>query len=845
MIRHTQKRTRIAVWALLLPRVSFGQALTESETSSYQQLEAYTVTSPLNPSASVLPNDHPFNSVYGYETSILDTPRNVTVISSTQLEAVSLKDVRDFSKLTSSSYTSSNFGAPTTPSLRGQTADTLLNGMRKGLSNNGNGMPFNTNSIESVNILKGPPSVMVGASQYVGGYVDLMTKRPTGDNSGRLDLTVDSEGMLKAQIDQNYILSDNLNFRVSMTGEDSSDYYWDDYKRQTAAFYAALDWRPNDDYQLELISEYFNANFTENWGINRPTDDLIDTLNYVTGIGTANGFLDAVTTTGTTQIDREARLHGEGDDSNGDYFTLQAIQVFTANPDVTIVNNSLFQYRDRDTYSSYAYNERLKDNIRFENRTEFRSSFELFGLEHKLNLGLSLSYQDVWAINNYYSEPANAWDLANQSYDSISVSDSNVFLNPTVSNFLDAVPVYSEDARGQLTYLPGSTSSSYFFPNIGADYNNGTDNNTPDGQPDGIFVLGNQDSNDSQITSLGIFLQDQITLNNRLGLLIGGRLDYVHVESKDPLFDDLMRYMSQYYSEAELTASGVQQAEDTHDDLIPNFNIGLIYKLADSQRLYVNYNYSESIPVDLGGGIALPEEGELNSDAFDAASQLFEVGYKGTFYQDTLYTSINLFQQYRVEPQSLGSDQEVEVWGIETELHYQPTERFYLIFAYSYMESITRNGINAALTPISKIDANGGTYLYDTFASFEAYDADTPGVPKHILNGLVSYAFTEAFSMSLGFLITSPMNLAYEVPASYRIDDQQNIAPGNLESAKIPWQYSIDLGARYETERWAIALYLLNATDEANWGTATGLYGNDSIFAELPRRLEMTLSLKW
>ena len=81
---------------------------------------------------NIMPTSRPFDSVYGAARSILDTPRNVTIISRAQLDAIAIKDVRDFSKLTSSSYTKTNFGAPSTPNLRGQEADLFVNGMRRG-----------------------------------------------------------------------------------------------------------------------------------------------------------------------------------------------------------------------------------------------------------------------------------------------------------------------------------------------------------------------------------------------------------------------------------------------------------------------------------------------------------------------------------------------------------------------------------------------------------------------------------------------------------------------------------------------------------------------------------------
>ena len=840
---------RHRLYLLLLTAIYWQQGTANPLTSSnnnYQQLEEYVVSSPIAHEASVLPNDHPFSSVYGYESGILDTPRNVTVISNTQLEAISLKDVRDFTKLTTSSYTGSNFGSPTTPSIRGQAADTLLNGMRKGLTNNGNGLPLNTNSLASVNILKGPPSVMVGVSQYVGGYVDLLTKRPSRYNEGRLDLTIDSEGMRKITLDQNFALNESSSLRISLSGEDSTDYYWDDFRRQTAAFYAAYEWIPNEQYKLEFMADYYQANYTENWGINRPTQDLIDHNQYVTGIGSSGGFGDSLITTGTTQINRTARLHGEGDDSNGEYLSLQMIHTLTPSPELSIVNNSLFQYRDRDIYSSYAYNEALRDNIRFENRSEFRGTFDFFGFEHRFNLGTAISYQDVWASNDYYHEPANAWDLAYQGYADISVSDTAVFLNPSVSNFLNAVPVYSESPRGQLSFLPGSTSNSYFYPGIGADYNtNGTSDGIPDGQPDGVFVLGNQDSNDSQITGIGIFLQDEIQLNERVSLLLGARLDYVHVETADPLYNDMMRYMSAFFPPAELAAASVEKGEDSHEDFMPNYNVGLVYKLSASQRLYANYNYSESIPTDLGGGIALPESGQLEHESFSTVSELYELGYKATFLDDTLYYSANIFQQSRNEPQSIGPDQKVEAHGFESELHYQPSEGFFFIVGYSYIDSVTQNGVVSSRVPISDIASTGGSYDYNTFYGFSGYDAKTPAVPTHIINGLIAHQFTERFSSTLGLLITAPMDLSFNVPGEYTYNSNGPSTGEPLRNAEIPWQYSLDLGFKYETEHWALALRILNLTDEENWGAVNSIYGNDSVYAELPRRYELSASLKW
>lgn len=102
---------------------------------------------------NILPTSRPFNSVYGSDKSILDTPRSVTIISREQLSAINIQNVRDFSKLTSSSFTTTNFGAPANPTIRGQSADLFINGMRRMVTSNGNGLPINFNSVESTNIV--------------------------------------------------------------------------------------------------------------------------------------------------------------------------------------------------------------------------------------------------------------------------------------------------------------------------------------------------------------------------------------------------------------------------------------------------------------------------------------------------------------------------------------------------------------------------------------------------------------------------------------------------------------------------------------------------------------------
>jgi outer membrane receptor protein involved in Fe transport len=124
---------------------------TKGDTSS--ELSQVVVTGaqiPLN--EAIVPTVRPTDSVFGLDQNVMDIPRNITVISRAQLDDISITDVRDFTKLTTSSYTTSNFGEPSNPSIRGQIADIFINGMRQGLTEAGAGLPLDFNYVESVDL---------------------------------------------------------------------------------------------------------------------------------------------------------------------------------------------------------------------------------------------------------------------------------------------------------------------------------------------------------------------------------------------------------------------------------------------------------------------------------------------------------------------------------------------------------------------------------------------------------------------------------------------------------------------------------------------------------------------
>ncbi|EDY81554.1 TonB-dependent receptor plug domain protein [Verrucomicrobiia bacterium DG1235] len=770
---------------------------------------------------NILPTSRPFNSVYGTERSILDTPRNVTIISREQLDAIAIKDVRDFSKLTSSSYTKTNFGSPSTPNLRGQEADLFVNGMRRGGSVNGNGLPVNFNAVESVNIVKGPAGVVYGTTNYLGGYADLITKKPFFDaERGSVGISFGSYDQYTWDFDYSKPVSDKLAYRVSYQGKEW-DGYWEFWKMNSQAFYAAVTYRPNENYTLEAYAEYFQADYTENWGINRVTQDLVDKgeylpnaqtdaeyLAYIAKLGNGDGFwagtpgVDYASRFGgagfstiavpdlanPVQVDRSWKLAAPGDDSFGRMFVAGADQSFTLE-NMEVLNKTFISWKDRNTFSSYHYSELLRDNISFENRTEFRFSNE-FGDASKLdiNTGLRFRYDDIWAVNHFFNEPVNFWDMTR---------------DPDTRRILDQ----------------GFTGEDYPY--------------IPDEEPHGTldhWYYGNT-GGDTKSHSFGPFAQADYTVNESFSVLAGFTTDFVNAKDVHPVLGSS--------GSADISGDGVAETGYEFEDSVQldNYNVSLLFKPAEDVTTYLTYNVSDTYSADTGGRV------DPTSFADTQESKLLELGAKfslldgkfflGTAYVDREFTVRNI----------TGTTDQVYLDLFEIEFNYQPNRNLFATLGFSYTDAERSAGFFASSYTIDRADETGGIYISPIFQSPSDLVA-APGVPEKLINGLFSYKWDNGFGVALGFLGWGDTYSGYS-DFEITVPDLTGANGGEdytliANTAKLGFQYEADLTFSYKYEDWAYKLTIFNITDEENWDVNNSGYGNGSILARQPARMELS-----
>jgi hypothetical protein len=430
----------------------------------------------------ILPTSRPFTSVFGTEDNILDVPRNVTIISRAQMDVIDIQDTTEFSKLTSSSYTDSNFGSPSNPSIRGQSADVFMNGMRQRIGESGDGMPIDFNIVESVNIIPGPATAVQGASAYVGGFVDMISKQPFFDGTkGTLSYTIGSYDTNRWTMDIGGPISPNLAYRFSYSGEDSDGFYYD-WIKETTSVYGALTWRPTHDYEVFVMSKAFWADYRENFGINRPTQALISDGLYTPGTNIDNGTMagpgnvqNALNVTGSdtvvfgkpVPVDYHQTAQGPASHAHGMEYNTQVIQTLGLTTDIKVVNNTMFSYTKRDTFNSDGYSEIVDPSWFIDNRTEVIITKPFV----TINTGLEERYQSTRAYDDYYFEPVNVWDLSNPSLR----VDINTYLAKGGAAGFAGVPVpgfqdrYATPALG--TFGPGSGNGGGLYFNLNDDTN--------------------------------------------------------------------------------------------------------------------------------------------------------------------------------------------------------------------------------------------------------------------------------------------------------------------------------------------------------------------------------------
>jgi len=773
--------------------------------SDLVELDRYEVAG-LPLADSINPLARATEGLFGDYRSPLETPRAASTITQALLRERGIGGVREFMLYTPGARAAASFGKVTAPTVRGDVAETFLNGQR--ISYNYFGVFPSFNGIEAIDVVRGPGSAIYGSGFFTGGYVNYVTKQPQFIPETTLTLRVGtwvpgggagSASWLNGswQVDTTAPTADGRSaWRVSYEGKADKTFFRRAGARDDRQdLFLAWTRRPSGSSSGGLT---LDANAQVLWqaspqllGVNRPTQELIDHGIYYSGAlpdlglnpdtGAIAGTINGVT---TAKIRRDATLFSPGDFSNAVLTRGQFIATARPSADQKFINRTLGEYINRRRYHEFEYAE-YAEQLTIENRSEWHTRFALWGRPHALIAGGTLRYEERESYTNYFNEYFFQYDLS--------------------------APPKPEDGKAARYNHPRDYPQSYWEGFRG-----------PGGRLFFPLSYGSSETSASTLWNPALFVQDDVELTDSLALLVGGRLDGFIAKARDPLGE----------------ASGIDW-RDTRSESAFSWNGSLRYRprgLADRASFYATYQRAYAVQGHVaGGGIILKEDpndptrGVIDPDDFANLSRLAELGAKFALRENALYLGVALFDQRRSEFELGGGRKNLKARGAELELVYQPDARLNATFNVALSDARLDN---------STASQAGGTSLYNLYAKgagpggrgngkgftwekLPPGDYRIAGHSRLVFNTSGSYQLKNGFGAGLG--------------ASW-----QSEAPGNLTNEyHIPAQLFVDVFVFYRGPRWSVNLDILNALDRRNWAHNGGNFSNHQIvFQELPLRFE-------
>ena len=766
-------------------------ARAQNDADELVRLDLFEVTG-VPVEQSVNPLIRPVEGVFGDMRGVLETPRGVSTITQGLLRERGIEGVREFVAFAPGTYAPASYGKATIPNVRGDLAETFMNGQR--LSYNNFGYMPSFNNVEAVDVVRGPGSAVYGSGFFTGGYVNYVTKQPKFSPettvTTRVGTWVPGGGSWlngSWQIDTTAPLADGKSaWRLSYEGKEDDTFFKRHGGRDDRQD-VFVSWirRQSDAVTLQANAQYITQATPQLLGVNRPNQDLIDHGRYYTGDLPDLGYSDAGalagTIPGTTWVDlpRDATLLSPGDFSDADVLRGQFIVTAQLAPGRKLVNRTLAEKVDRRRYHHFEYAE-WAEQATFENRTEWHASLGGDGVTHDVIAGLTLRFEDRLSYTNYFNEYFFQYDLTRA--------------NPVFSHVKDYPDSYWPGFEGPEGYL--------FFP---ASY-------------------GSPETTDSRLWNPAVFVQDEIRLSDKFSVLAGVRVDGFYAKARDPLGE----------------AAGVPWA-DEHSDEAVSWNASAIYRVTPKATVYATYQRAVAVHGNVtGGGIMLKEDeegnGVIDADDFTNLSRLAEVGAKFSLLENKLYAGVALFDQRREELELGGDVKNLKMRGAELEFVYQPHLRFNATFNVAYTDGRFDNSTATQAGGLSLYNlytlgagpggrGNGVGFQWD---KLPRGDYRIPGLSRWIVNSSFSYRMENGFGGGIG--------------ASW-----QSEQPGNLTNEyHIPAQVFLNAFLFYRTPAWEVNVDVLNVLDERNWIHNGDNFSNHVlVFQDLPLRVEGYVKFKF
>jgi iron complex outermembrane recepter protein len=797
--------------------------------SNITYLDKYTVSDvPL--SEQILPTVLTVDSVLGDPADVLDIPRSVSTINKAWMEDRQIRNAMDFGQFSPGVYSPARYGSPATPLIRGDNAQMYYDG-QQGLYTSNSILP-SFNGVEGMDIVKGPGSAVFGPqNQAPGGYVNFDMKEPQFDGphtdiSATLGYWASGHSYSNPEftIDSSLPLTDQLAVRVSYLSRYGNGYY-DNDPNQTQDIYAALTYRFSNKLTVKWWTQFYESRFNNVTGANRVTQQFIWNDTYIGGKVTAYpnsyaggvvdgsyGVLNAATAYTVKLPSYDIGLLAPGDDSRTGRFQSQMTATLELPGDARLVNKFYFEDADDREINLAGYDEYVPVQQSVQDRLEYHGSFETGPFTHTLIGGYDFRFSRLVAYQDYSVEPFFYYDLYQ--------SASNLVF-----------PGYAAEGK--------SFGGGYGIPGVPG-YSTG--------------VYDDSALQDSYVYDNAAFVQDTVGLGKYFSTVLGVRDDVINVTDFSP---GMTQIFNSYAGKIDDPAIPVAQGnffDVSGSGNDPSYFGSLTFKPTATRSFYFTYNRVDSILGSANfGGVNISYSGQTNphdpgfhqqlETAIKTKGVLYELGYKESFLNNTLYVAGSLYEQDKTEPQLQGPAFLVKAQGVELESVYQPTSALSLNANFTF-QNVRDVGTgfyeqtNSYLDgfPVGFIvDGKSGTGFgnpnfgavptnyYAGVYSPPGGQMRAPGEPQLLANAFVQYQWKSGFGFGVGPQFKGWM---------YADDEDQ---------LHIPSELFFDGYAFFRQKRWDVQVNIQNITDRRILDPIDVTFaGNNIIYVREPVNASIT-----
>lgn len=192
------------------------------------------------------------------DTPLLETPQSISVVPRDQIDAQKADSAKQALRYTTDVAVENraNFGSTDITYSRGFILNRFLDGMK--LQGDAAFMAPQPElyGVERVEVLRGPASVLYGQSSP-GGIMNLVSKRPTAQPFGELEIQGGSYNRFQGAFDFGGPIDKDGQFLYRLTGlARESDNQVDFVKDQRAFIAPAFTWRPDNDTTWTVLANY-------------------------------------------------------------------------------------------------------------------------------------------------------------------------------------------------------------------------------------------------------------------------------------------------------------------------------------------------------------------------------------------------------------------------------------------------------------------------------------------------------------------------------------------------------------------------------------------------------------